>query len=460
MLKLAFYIGIYGVPALGIWLISSLVALTNRSLLLPLIAGILLFPGLPFVWEWYASMRRIQKGVKPVSFTFWDRITLRTLALSVVAIGFLLATLPTQVFLALSIRGDWMLRGSTSAVSEFGRGALFRIADGLEWTYVLVSPNPFLGHLDPAAVEAHGPKNAAPAHETPLWPWEPSRIHPLVREMPAFVETSIESVAEYIAERESHPHIRIKALHDYVADRVEYDARALFVGKIPSQDAQSVFENREAVCAGYANLFAALGKEAGEEVVIVSGYARTETGELSDQGHAWNAVSIDGKWHLVDTTWDSGSVKRGRTFVKGYGTEYLFTPPEIFGVTHFPNDPDWQLRERPLSRGEFLRQPMMKPRFFAQGMTLVSPKRSQTDVEERATIEIRNPKKQLVIAKFNARGRSVARNPCDVDVGSTTLVTCDFPKNERYYVSLFSSSSRLDRAYQFVGRLHFNRRSR
>ena len=48
-------------------------------------------------------------------------------------------------------------------------------------------------------------------------------MHPLVRAIPAEAETSYDSVAKYIAEREDDPLQRVKALHDYVADRVAYD---------------------------------------------------------------------------------------------------------------------------------------------------------------------------------------------------------------------------------------------
>ena len=51
----------------------------------------------------------------------------------------------------------------------------------------------------------------------------------------------------------------------------------------------------------------------------------------------------------------------GTTFKKNYGTEYLFTPPELFAVTHFPDAQKWQLLERPLSRADFFRRPVLAP---------------------------------------------------------------------------------------------------
>lgn len=130
------------------------------------------------------------------------------------------------------------------------------------------------------------------------------------------------------------------------------------------------------MCAGYAKLLEALGKAAGEEIIYVIGDARTQTSDLSGQGHAWNAAKVKGQWYLIDATWDSGYVDRSSGFTKNYRTEYLMPPPEVMVISHFPKDPAWQLLSNPLPLGEFLRQPMMKPKFFADGLQLVSPVRS------------------------------------------------------------------------------------
>ena len=164
-------------------------------------------------------------------------------------------------------------------------------------------------------------------------------------------------------EHEPDPYRRIKALHDWIADRVSYDAEALADKKIPAQDARSVFASRKSVCAGYANLLDAMAKVTGDEVVVVVGDARSDVDDVGGDGHAWNAAKINGTWFLLDATWDSGHVS-GRTFTKQYGTDYLFTPPEVFGVDHFPDNARWQLRDRPLTRGEFMRQPMLEAAFL------------------------------------------------------------------------------------------------
>jgi hypothetical protein len=171
---------------------------------------------------------------------------------------------------------------------------------------------------------------AAPAEAEP--PWLEERIHPVVARMPASAETSIEAVAQYISARVLDPIERIKALHDWVADRIAYDAEALSLHAIPLADAYApaVFGRRLAVCAGYADLLHDLGRAAGIEIAVVE-----------NASHAWNAVSFAGRRYEIDVTWDAGYVE-GRRFVKRYSTQYLF----MNGHHGHPDERGWREARR------------------------------------------------------------------------------------------------------------------
>lgn len=480
VIKAIFYVVVYGTPVLGIWLATSLAAYLNGPFWLAVTVGLLFFPVLPLIWEIWAAKRRKRKEVqKPRVLTFGDRITLRTLALSFLFITCLLIWHPQTGFLALSTRGDWMLdnlwlqqRLSASQL-EFARNTLFKMADGLEWLYVALHKNPYEDLVEEQYAEETGDKKPMPepvpdeadsqerppqelarSTDTP-WPWKAAALHPSVAKMPKSAETSIESVAQYIAQQESDPFLRVKALHDYVADRVAYDAESYFAGRYPPQDAQTVFTTRKSVCAGYANLLAALGQAINEEIVVVVGNSRKMSGEMSGEGHAWNAAKIEGKWYLIDATWDSGYVNASG-FTKQYRADYLLPPPGIMIITHFPDEVDWQLLGTPLSRGEFLRQPMMRPSFFAEGMQLMAPTRSQTDVQAAATILIENPQQRWLIAQFGKKGTDPSTR-CEVTQAATTTISCPFPALGTYEVNVFSSGQQYG-TYQFVGALQFNKR--
>ena len=288
------------------------------------------------------------------------------------------------------------------------------------------------------------------------WPWTDIGLHPAVVNMPTSVETSIESVAQYIASQEKDPLLRVKALHDYVADRIAYDAPAYFAGRYPPQDAETVFRTRTAVCAGYAQLLTALGQAIGEEIVYVVGDSRSATSDLSGQGHAWNAAKVEGKWYLIDATWDSGTVDHTSGFTKQYQADYLFPPSDVIGVTHFPDDPAFQLRPQPLSRGEFLRLPMIRPRFFAEGMKLISPTRSQTDTASTATIHLQNPNRRWLLASYLLKGSNQSAQ-CLEGATQGTQITCSLPGTGTYEVDLFSGANQFGN-FAFVGQVEFNKR--
>jgi hypothetical protein len=463
VLRVSIFACIYLTPVLGVWLASSLAAFSNRSTILSVVAGIFLFPVLPLLWELWAERKRGKLGKsKDQVLTWGDRLTLRTLAINAIAITLLLVWQPRTIFIALSTRGDWMLDGMKGDTVQLVRQSLFKVAGGLEGLYKAFNKNPFEQFDDDSSKRSPSQdlnqtsKVAAkpePASNKSSWAWDGQGLHPAVVNIPANVETSIESVGQYIASKESDPMLRVKALHDYVADRIAYDAESYFAGKYPPQDAETVFRTRKAVCAGYAKLLEALGKAAGQEIVYVVGNSRSQTSDLSGQGHAWNAAKVKGQWYLIDPTWDSGYVDRATGFTKKYHTEYLMPPPEVIGITHFPKDPVWQLRANPIPLGEFLRQPMMRPKFFADGLALITPQRSQTDTNAEARINFSNPQKRWVLASYNPKGGSSEN--CGQPVQGEQ-VTCKLPSAGAYEVKLFTSAEGRGK-FSYVGQLEFNK---
>ncbi len=479
LLKALWFALVIATPVLGAWAASSLAAYSNGPVAVAAATGLLLFPGLPLLWEGYRTYRRRRRGVvKPRILTFADRLILRTLAVNLVFLGVVLGTRPAVAFAALSTRGDWMLDGRQGGRADDVRRWLFRAADRLEWLYLAVHDDPFARKGEepppvpsatpsptasptPAPVASSKPVAPEPQHggSSPTeraagtWPLPPT-LHPAVASMPADAEHSIASVARYIADRDSTPAGRLKAAHDWVADRIAYDAPAYAIRKFPPQDARTVFASRTGVCAGYAGLLAALGKALGLEVVYVHGDARTDGSHETGEGHAWNAARVDGRYVLIDATWDSGSVD-GTRFTKGYRTDYYQTPPEVFSTDHFPSDARWQLRATPLSRGDFFRQPMMTPRFYAEHRELVSPTRSQVTVTGPVEILMRAPPALFTSATWSLRG-SHERTRCSVARADLTRVTCALPAPGAYSIDLFSNTEEYG-SYHYIGQVEANR---
>lgn len=502
-LKLVFWALVVCLPLLGAWVASSLAAYANRPPWAAALSGLLLFPILPLAWEGYATFRR--RGSKARRFlTLGDRIVLRTCTLSLTFLAVVLGAFPRDVFTALTVRGDWALEGRSGGRVDQARRGLFALAGRLEWLYLYAKEKNLYGEGDrgpdgetgaagsaalpppatssaatspsasaPPATASAAPIASAPkAGATPAptgnegeqggapnarfgftWPL-PSALHPLVTSIPPEHEASPASVARYLAERERDPVMLVKALHDYVADRIAYDAPALLSRPLPDQGAAKVFAERKGVCAGYAHLFAEIGRLAGVEVAYVVGDARGLGDDLSGLGHAWNAVRLGGAWHLVDVTWDAGYVK-GNAFEKRYQSDYLLTPPQIFGLTHLPERPSWQLRPEPLSRGDFLRQPHLRPSFFAFGLSLSEPERSQITVARSFDARLKNPEGVSLIAVAVDK-RDEAETPCEVGRGAEPSVRCGLPSAGTYQVRLFGARQRAA-SHNFIGQIEVNR---
>ena len=91
---------------------------------------------------------------------------------------------------------------------------------------------------------------------------------------------------------------REKLLHDRVAEKVVYDSSAAHV-----HSAYGALVQGKAVCEGYAKAFQVVLRRAGIQSFLITGSSvNPSTG--TSEGHAWNAVRIDGKYYHVDVTWD------------------------------------------------------------------------------------------------------------------------------------------------------------
>ena len=497
------------IPAVGVWVSSSLAVYANRSIALPLLAGLLMFPVLPLLWEAFAAWRHRRKGTSSGRvLTTFDRLILRTVVLNGLCIGVLLCAYPQTAFTALSTRGDWMLAGAQGPRATRVRRGLFRAADTLQWIYDAARENPY-DKYDDGSADKHQPasqtrsgtgKDTAPeqqqrpaptkpsAGETkqpagqeqeqqqqqqaeqpqkasaqdrpaarPHWP-QPGALHHLVRELPASAEASPETLGRYFKQRAADPLSRARAVHDYVAHRIAYDVPAYRNNTYPPQSPEHVLRQRKGVCAGYARLFHAIGTAAGLETVYVVGDARAKLGSVGGAPHAWNAVKLRGAWYLLDVTWDSGYVNGG-TFTRQLVTHYFLTPPRVFGLNHFPDDPRWQLRDKPLSRGAFNRQPMLRPAFYAHHLVLLSPKQPQVTVQGSVVVDVDNPEGRHLLATFAPVGQEAPKRRCKVRRGAQTRVTCTIPQEGSFDVRLFASQRRYS-TYEWVGTVKVNNQGR
>jgi hypothetical protein len=277
-----------------------------------------------------------------------------------------------------------------------------------------------------------------PPRDPHAWPWDDA-LHPAVARSRRRWRPPPRPSGATSPRQESRPLALARAVHDYVADRVAYDVASYRAGVYPPQDALTTFRTRLSVCAGYAALFEAIGRAAGLTVETVVGRARGMSAEGMGEGHAWSAVQLDGRWHLVDTTWDAGYVSADG-FHKRYGTRYFLTPPEAFLTKHYPDEARWQLLATPRTPGEYMRMPCLDPSFFAYGLRLVSPDRAESDARAEVVVTIDNPRSVSLMASVRPQG--APSTPCRVTDGIVVTARCPLTGGDLHEVVLFAAEQR------------------
>ncbi|WP_169630213.1 transglutaminase domain-containing protein [Flavobacterium humi] len=141
----------------------------------------------------------------------------------------------------------------------------------------------------------------------------------------------------------------------WIAQNIAYDTVLFKKGTIMEEDVTvaKTLKNKKSVCAGYSQLLLELCNAAQIECLIIEGTARYYNMGPNGAGHAWNAVKINGKWELIDTTWGSGYLDDTGKFKKHLDLKYFLADPEFMIIEHFPNDHAWQLMEKPVSSTVF-----------------------------------------------------------------------------------------------------------
>lgn len=153
----------------------------------------------------------------------------------------------------------------------------------------------------------------------------------------------IKKTAEKIVDKGDSDYEKVRKVHDWVANNIWYDLD-YFRGKTKETDFDPVkiLESKKTVCSGYAGLTMELLRSLGIPTKYVSGYA--------GGAHAWNEAYADGRWVLLDTTFDSNNRYENGTFSEAKPCyRYNFDESlEEFSELHYIGqddyDPYWEVR--------------------------------------------------------------------------------------------------------------------
>lgn len=149
---------------------------------------------------------------------------------------------------------------------------------------------------------------------------------------------------------------KARAIFTWAHYNIRYDTVAFFGKTVKHMGVEETILNGLAVCQGYAEAYKAIANRAGLECVLVSGHGKgfghtpLKPGERPPpakiDGHAWNAVRIDGgEWRLIDACWGAGHVDPAtKQYTQKFNPDHFTSSNEKFGLRHLPKDPQYQFR--------------------------------------------------------------------------------------------------------------------
>ncbi len=191
-----------------------------------------------------------------------------------------------------------------------------------------------------------------------------------------FPKKKYKSVTEIVApltENLKTEHEKFRAIFRWITENIEYNKSAS-----NTTDPDKVVRRNKAVCQGFANLLKDLCESAHIECKVIVGYTKTDfkdiNRKLNKTDHAWNIVKLNDKNYLVDVTWATSKYNVvTHKFEKDFDAHYFLTPPDKFILDHIPENKADQLLEKPLTKKQFSRLPLLYADYFHLDMETISP---------------------------------------------------------------------------------------
>lgn len=156
---------------------------------------------------------------------------------------------------------------------------------------------------------------------------------------------SVKFITANVTKEVKGNYAKAEAIHQWVADNIYYDKDyALNTKTYTSLTPTEVLTSRVSVCEGYANLTVAMLNAAGIPAVTVKGYslgfggdsAWSEVPKNTVPNHMWVEAYVDGKWIIMDPTWDSKNMynegKKEKNLPVSY--RYFDMTPEMLAMKH------------------------------------------------------------------------------------------------------------------------------
>lgn len=153
----------------------------------------------------------------------------------------------------------------------------------------------------------------------------------------------IESLAKSVVAGASSDYERLLRIHNWVAGSIYYNWDGYRSGDYGDMSITGILKTKTTVCSGYARLTEALLRSVGIPSRVINGHvlgAGTDGGTRWDsiehaEAHVWNEAYVDGRWVIMDVTWDSLNIFENGEFIKkGLNYDYFDMSLEYLSLKH------------------------------------------------------------------------------------------------------------------------------
>ncbi len=275
-----------------------------------------------------------------------------------------------------------------------------------------------------------------------------------VKTAPAGAISSVKKLADYLRKGAKNDREKARAVFTWMCTNMVYDLDVLPTGKFETRP-EFVLRSRQGECSSHASLYHALATAIGLKAQLIPGFARQldfdpgfarltkKEGGVYYISHRWNAVQIDGRWQIVDTSLGNPRArKQGQ--VKDGGpphAEWFLVPAGQAIYTHWPTDPKWQLLDRPLTKKEQAALPMLSPGAFRHGVQFWPQTGPVLTMGDAVTVRVKAPAGVTVmgiLARANTPVPGWVLDQRDPETGETDLYAV-VPRPGPYLLRVFAA---------------------
>lgn len=280
--------------------------------------------------------------------------------------------------------------------------------------------------------------NPAETKAKPAGPF--AALDKYARETPASKEKTFKMLIDYLLIPANTEEEKVRLLFTWTATHIYYDDASFNSGNYADMSAASVLKRHKGVCDGYSNLFKTLCDSAGIKAVKITGYAKgygyNPGDKFTKTDHAWNAVSIDGKWRLMDVTWASGYGKNvnGKLVSKQQFNNFWYnTNPQAFIFSHLPENPAWQLLPGKIIKlADYERMPALDDSYFAIGFKPDLTFNNALSGNIKTFVKTYPVEYPITIVAIPYRGELEAGKPCTFKLKSAYMQQIAVINNEQW----------------------------